>query len=33
LRADTDTVALLDVLDVLANLDSFANDFVTNDAS
>jgi hypothetical protein len=32
LRADTNTVALLDVLDILANLDGFADDLVTDDA-
>jgi hypothetical protein len=32
LRADTNTVALLDMLYVLANLDGFANDLVTDDA-
>jgi hypothetical protein len=32
LGTNTDTLALLDVLDVLADLDGFADDFVANDA-
>jgi hypothetical protein len=32
LRADTNTVALLDVLYVLSNLDCLANDLVADDA-
>jgi hypothetical protein len=32
LSADADARALLDVLDVLADLDSFADDFVADDA-
>jgi hypothetical protein len=33
LSADTDAVTLLHVLDILADLDGLADDFVTNDAS
>jgi hypothetical protein len=33
LSTDTDTVALLDVLDVGADLDSLADDLVADDAS
>lgn len=31
LSADTDTVTLFNVLDVLSNLDGLANDFVADD--
>jgi hypothetical protein len=33
LRANTDTVSLLDVLDILADLYGLTNDLVTDDAS
>lgn len=33
MRSDTDTVTLLDVLDVATNLDGLADDLMTNNAS